>query len=298
MLIAGDALSTEPLLTRDEEVTLAFQVEAGLLAGELLGHRSGGAEPAGPDAELLDVGLVGELEELERLGEESRQRFIRANLRLVAKLARQSALRSQVSESDLFQEGCLGLIHAVERFDYQRGYKFSTYASFWVRAHILAAAASSLGALNLPAGRASQLRLARGVEVELAQTLGRAATMLEVSVTLGRSESWTTALLAHQAPQPFDGLEVDALDVPALPGSWGEVGVADDRWPGGELLWHLGGLERDVLGLRYGFTDGTAHSYVEISRRLAITVSKARRLELHALEELRSVCPSGAAVHL
>jgi RNA polymerase sigma factor (sigma-70 family) len=296
MLTTRDALSTEPLLTREEEVALAFQVEAGLLAGAARCRRSRVADGTDADAVVPDAQSE-ELEELVRLGEEARQRFIRANLRLVAKLARQTALRSQVSESDLFQEGCLGLIHAVERFDYRRGYKFSTYATFWVQAYVRAAAANSFGALNLPTARASQLRLARGVEVELAQTLGRAASMLEVSISLGRSERWTAALLAHQAPQSFDGLEVDALDVPALPGSWGEVGVLD-RWPGGELLWRLEGLERDVLGLRYGFTDGTAHSYAEISRRLAITVSRARRLELHALEELRSICPSGAAVHL
>ena len=292
MLTARQTLSTEPLLTREEESLLAGQIEAGLLAGSARAARSLATGTDQSGAELL-----GELEDLERLGEESRQRFIRANLRLVAKLARQTALRSNVSESDLFQEGCLGLIHAVERFDHQRGYKFSTFASFWVQAYLRTAAAGSLGALNLPAGRASQLRLARGVEVELAQTLGRAASLLEVSVRLGRSERWTAELLAHQAPQSFDGLDVDALDVPAQPGSWGEVGAAE-AWPGGELLWHLDGLEREVLGLRYGFTDGTAHSYAEIGRRLGITVSRARRLELHALEELRSICPSGAVVHL
>jgi RNA polymerase primary sigma factor len=292
VLTARQTLSTEPLLTREEESLLAGQIEAGLLAGSARAARSLATGTDQSGAELL-----GELEELERLGEESRQRFIRANLRLVAKLARQTALRSNVSESDLFQEGCLGLIHAVERFDHERGYKFSTYASFWVQAYLRAAAAGSLGALNLPASRASQLRLARGVEVELAQTLGRAASLLEVSVRLGRSERWTAELLAHQAPQSFDGLDVDALDVPTQPGSWGEVG-GGEAWPGGELLWHLDGLERDVLGLRYGFTDGTAQSYAEIGRRLGITVSRARRLELHALEELRSICPSGAVVHL
>jgi RNA polymerase sigma factor (sigma-70 family) len=231
------------------------------------------------------------------LGERARQRYIRANLRLVAKIARQAAARTQLSEGDLFQEGCLGLICAVERFDFRRGYRFSTYASFWVRAYVGAASASSLGALNVSSSRAQQLRGARGVEVELAQSLGRAPAVAEVAAALGRPERWTAALLAHQAPQSIDGLDWAAAEVAAEPGGWGEVRLEHDR-PGAELLCHLEGLEREVVELRCGFVDGRVHSFVEISRRLAMTVSRARRLERRALDVLRSICPSGAAVHL
>lgn len=274
----------EALLTAAEETELAHQIEAGLLAREarLTGR-------GGQDATEQELRLV------EELGEQARQRFIQANLRLVAKIARQAAVRSTLPENDLFQEGCLGLISAVERFDWRLGYKFSTYASFWVRAYVGVATASLLGALNLPNGRAHQLRMARGVEVELTQFHGRPASMAEVAANLGRSEKWTAGLMAHQVPQSFDGLDVGTLEPPAH--SWGEPGPSDDG-QGAELLCHLEGLDRDVLSLRYGFTDGTAHTFPEIAGKLEITVSKARRLEGRALEKLRSVCPSRAALWL
>src|SRR5206468_4265108 len=131
-----------PLLSADEEISLARQMEAGVLAGEV--RRAGGSH--------LDA-TEGELEELEELGVRARQRYIRANLKLVAKAARLAAARSRLPESDLFQEGCLGLICAVERFDWRRGYRFSTYASYWIRAYLSAATASGLGALNVPVSR-------------------------------------------------------------------------------------------------------------------------------------------------
>jgi RNA polymerase sigma factor (sigma-70 family) len=286
MLISPDALATDPLLTADEEIALARQMEAGALAGEV--RRTGRLFRDATDEELV---------ELEELGGRARQRYIGANLKLVAQAARQAATRSRLPESDLFQEGCLGLICAVERFDWRRGYRFSTYASYWIRAYVSAATASGLGALNVPVSRAGQLRLARGIEVELAQSLGRSASAGEVAVALGRSERWTADLLAHQAPQSLEGLPPGALDqlgAAAMPDAGAEH---DERW-GAELLWHLEGQQREVLALRFGFVDGTVHTYMDIGHRLSITASKARRLELQAVELLRGVCPSDAALQL
>ncbi len=284
MLTSPGALALEPLLTARDEQDLAHRIEAGVLARD--------ARLTGRDVE---GGTEHELLLLEELGELARQRFIRANLRLVAQAARLAAHRSRLPESDLFQEGCLGLICAVERFDFRRGYKFSTYASFWIRAYVGAAAANLLGALNVPATRAHQLRHARGIEVDLSQTFGRAVSVAEIAHGLGRSEQWTAALMGHRSPQSFDALDVDALDLPAEEGTDGQP--TQER-PGAELLWHLEGLERDVLALRYGFTDGTAHTYTEISRLLTITVSRARRVESRALERLRGVCPRSAEAYL
>ncbi len=286
MNIARDALTQEPLLTAGEQTDLARQIEAGLFAREAL--EDGRSRVGGTEEELLA---------LEELGERARQRYIRANLRLVAKIARQAAVRTRLPEGDLFQEGCLGLICAVERFDHRRGYRFSTYASFWVRAYVGAATASSLGALNVSSSRAQQLRGARGVEVDLTQSLGRAPALSEVAAALGRSEKWTAELLAHRPPQSLDGLDGDAADVAADSGGWGDVSLEHDR-PGAELLCHLQGLERDVLALRCGFVGERVHSYAEISRLLTISVSRARRLERRALDALRAICPSGAAAHL
>ena len=103
-------------------------------------------------------------------------------------ISRQYAARCQLPDAELFQEGCLGLITAVQRFDHVRGYRFSTYALFWIRAFVGAAAAKLLGAMNLPTSRAEQLRSARGLEAELSQGLGRPPTVEELAHALGRGE--------------------------------------------------------------------------------------------------------------
>ena len=284
MLIAGDALTAEPLLTPAEEVELARAVEAGLLAREarLSGRPFLGA-------------TVAELLELEELGERARQRYIRANLRLVAKGAAEAAVRTKLPEGDLFQEGCLGLMAAVERFDWRRGFRLSTYATVWIRAYVGTATATLLGAMNLPAGRAMRLRAVRGAEFELAQVLGRTPSPAELAAAVGRSERWVGELLATERPQTLDGLD-DGLG--CLADRDGFVAVDDRDHPGAELLAHLDGLPRQVVDLRFGFADGQAHSYAEIGRRLRLPVSRIRRAERQALETLRGVCPQSASVHL
>lgn len=276
-------LGDEPLLSPAEEIALACEVEAGVLAREA--RLSGSGRCGASDVELL---------QLEQQGDRARQRYIQSNLRLVAKAAREAARRSGLAESDLFQEGCLGLICAVERFDCRLGYRFSTYASHWIRATIGAATANLLGALNVPSSRASQARRVRGVQVELAQTYGRSVSIAEVAASVGRSEQWIGDLLAHQPAQSIDGLDVDTLGWAASPASE----PPDHEQPGRELLWHLAEVDREVLALRYGFTDGKTHTYAEISARLGISTSRARRLERDALETLRTVCPSSARWHL
>ena len=196
------------LLTPAEVVSLQRQIEAGVLARA--------AREAG---RTVGDATVAELALLELQGEESRQRFICANLRLVGMVCQQFAGRGGVSQADLFQEGCVGLIVAVERFDYARGYRFSTYALFWIRAYVGAATARQFGAMNLPTSRAERLRAARGVEAELAQSLGRNPTLAEVAAALGRTQSWTADLLAHQRPSSIDELDgpvvrITSLDTP------------------------------------------------------------------------------------
>jgi RNA polymerase sigma factor (sigma-70 family) len=286
MLIDRAALTAEPLLSATEEVALALEIEAGVLARAA--RCSGEAGPRASEQELIL---------LERLGERARQRYISANLRLVAKIAAEAAARSRLAEGDLFQEGCLGLISAVERFDCRRGYRFSTYASFWVRAYVGAATANQCGALNLPTSRAHQLRALRSVEVELSLALGRTVSTAEVAASVGRTERWTAEVLAHQAPQSLDASDQRALEVASS--VWVKPDLDDGfERVGAGLLGHLDGLEREVLALRYGFADGTAHTYPEIGRRLQVTISRARRLEQRALETLRSVCPSSARLQL
>ncbi|HET9872607.1 MAG TPA: sigma-70 family RNA polymerase sigma factor [Propionibacteriaceae bacterium] len=285
MPIIWGELAAEPLLTPEEEISLALQIEAGLLARDA-------------SERFVETGhaTAAELATLQRQGEQARQRYIAANLRLVASVSAPAAARSGLPQVDLFQEGCLGLIQAVERFDCRRGHRFSTYALFWIRAYVGSATASRLGAMNLPPGRAERLRAARGAESELAQLLGRPATTEELAVHLGRPARWVADLMAHQAPQPLDSIEMFAVevvdqradDVPALP---------DLKPLSDQLLSRLPPLERDVLCTRLGFV-GREHSYVDTARLLSISVTRVRRLEARALERLRGICPQAASALL
>ena len=279
-----ETIDDQALLSPAEVVSLQRAIEAGVLARAA--YASGDHPLGASDQELI---LLAEL------GEAARQRFIRANLRLVAMVARQMAIRSNLSQADLYQEGCVGLITAVERFDHARGYRFSTYALFWIRAYVAGSAARQLGALNLPTSRAEQLRAARGVEAELAQRFGRTPTVGEVAEALGRNEEWTAGLLAHQRPQSLEALDDTVVDRLGQP----------DSYPGGEvaqvvreLLGRLDDLDRQVLELRLGFADGEPRSFAHTARVLSISATRVRRLEARALETLRGVCPQQASAHL
>ena len=280
-----DREDDDTLLTPGEVVSLQRRMEAGVLARAA---RLEGTGPVGAtEAELLLVEADGEL---------ARQRFIRANLRLVRMVTRQVAHRSHLPEADLFQEGCVGLITAVIRFDHARGFRFSTYALFWIRAYVCGSAARQLGALNIPTSRAEQLRSARGLEVELSQTLGRTATVREVAEALGRNQEWTATLLAHQIPASLDGLSPAARDRLAAP-SEAQAAPAD-QISVRDLLWELDELGRRVLELRLGFVGGEPRSYADTARALGISVNRARRIEARALETLRGICPQQASAHL
>ena len=280
-----DTEFSEPQLTSAEVVALQRAIEAGLLA---------------LDARLSGIGFADatdhELKLLEAAGERARERFIRANLGLVGMISRQYAARRQLPDAELFQEGCVGLITAVQRFDHVRGYRFSTYALFWIRAFVGAASAKLLGAMNLPTSRAEQLRAARGLEVELSQGLGRPPTVEEMADALGRSESWTAGLLAHQRPRSLDLIDAETLD--RLQTGDELDGVLADRQSVRELLLRLSDLDRRVVELRLGFTTGKPLSYVDTARALQISVTRVRRLEARALETLRGWCPQQASALL
>jgi RNA polymerase primary sigma factor len=275
-------------LNAEEEIELAQLIEAGVLARELLTdpHRCTAAVPASED----------ELSALVRDGELAQRRFVQANLRLVSMVAGQFASRVGYGRAELFQEGCVGLLLAIERFDHRRGCRFATYALHWIRALIGAASARSRGAADLPASRAEELRALRGLEGELAQRLGRTATVTELASAAGRSQEWVAGMVSYEAPQSLDDLGTVDLPDPQSPDP--ADAVVADSGPGRELLWHLGAFERDVLELRLGFRDGRPHSYAEVARTFDIPVARVRRTEARALERLRAVCPQEAVLHL
>ena len=192
--------------------------------------------------------------------------------------------------------GAVTLLTAVQRFDHVRGYRFSTYALFWIRAFVGAAAAKLLGAMNLPTSRAEQLRSARGLEAELSQGLGRPPTVGELAHALGRSESWTAGLLAHQRPRSLELVDGTTLDRLQAHDQLDEVLV--DPLPIRELLLRLDDLDRRVLEFRLGFADGAPRSYAETARMLQISVTRVRRIEARALETLRGLCPQQASAQL
>jgi RNA polymerase primary sigma factor/RNA polymerase nonessential primary-like sigma factor len=285
MTEAFDAVPTESPLTHAEVVELQCAIEAGLLARDARASGRGFADATDQ-----------ELRFLENQGAFARQRFIQANLGLVGMVSRQFAARCQLPDAELFQEGCVGLITAVERFDHARGYRFSTYALFWIRAFVGAATAKHLGAMNLPTSRAEQLRAAHGLEAELTQSLGRAPTLREMADALGRSEDWTSGLLSHQRPRSLELVEGTTLE--RLQAQDELEAVLAEPLPVRELLLRLDDLERRVLELRLGFADGEPKSFAETARSLDISVTRVRRIEARALDKLRGFCPQQASAQL
>ena len=278
----------DALLSAEEEVALARQIEAGVLASELLTGERGIPAPDEPSTSELIV-LAAE-------GEQAQRRFVRSNLRLVAMVAGQFSTRAGYGHAELFQEGCVGLLIAVQRYDHRRGCRFATYALFWIRALIGAASARSRGAADLPTSRAEELRALRGLEGELAQRLGRTATTTELAAAAGRTKTWVAGMVSYEAPTSLDELGVLELADPAGRDPADAIGA--EARPGRELLWHLGPFERRVLERRMGFLDGRPQSYAEVARSLDVTVARVRRTEERALERLRAVCPQDAAAHL
>jgi RNA polymerase primary sigma factor len=277
--------SSEVLLSRAQVVELQRAIEAGLLARDARLSGTGFADAT--DDELIL---------LEAAGERARQQFILANLGLVGMVSRQFAARRQLPDAELFQEGCLGLITAVQRFDHVRGYRFSTYALFWIRAFVGAASARLLGAMNLPSSRAEQLRSARGLEIELSQGFGRPPTVAEMAEALGRSEGWTAGLLAHQQPRSLELVDAATLDRLQTRDELDEV--LADRQSVREWLLRLSELDRRVVEVRLGFATGEPMSYAETARALQISVTRVRRIEARALETLRGFCPQQASALL
>ncbi len=272
----------EPVLDTAQVCVLADRIEAGVLAAAML---------ADPDVAWAGDASPTELTLLAEQGKRAQWRFVGANLGLVGLVTRSFA-GSGTPNPDLFQEGCLGLITAVQRFDHRRGLRFSTYALYWVRAAVGAASARQVGAVQVPISRAEQLRTVHGLEAELAQELGRPATVVELADGLGRTSAWTSALLGQRPPQSLDALDQVGREAVERIESAEEAGAALD-WVK-ELLEWLPDLERQVIGLRMGFLGGRHHSRADVARSLGQPVGRVRRTELRALERLREHCPQQA----
>jgi len=275
-----EQISAIPLLTAAEEVALAFDIEAGLLAADRLHERR------------HDPELAADLHMLVLLGERARARMVAANLRLVVSAARHHRGRG-VALVDLIQEGNLGLIRAVEKFDYRRGCKFSTYAMWWIRQAITRGAADASRVIRLPVQVMARLNLCLAVRRDLAMRLGRSPTSAEVAAASGLDPEVVDDLLRHDhEPVSLDTtlsavaqLGDTIVDPEATDPSDRAAGaVMEERL--GDALSTLNALERDIVTRRYGF-GGAARGAQAVALELGITRDRVRYVEARALRKLR-----------
>lgn len=273
-----------PLLTAEEEVELARRVEAGLFAEDKLARRPG------PGTRLTD-----ELDQVVVLGRVAKRRLIEANLRLVVSVAKRYIGRG-LTMLDLVQEGNLGLIRAVEKFDYARGYKFSTYATWWIRQAMSRALADQARTIRVPVHVVELINRVVRVQRRLLQERGHEPAAAEVAAHLELTEQRVLEVL-RLAQEPVSlHAPVGEEDDVAL-GDLIEDGDAASpvesaaflllREHLGAVLSTLGERERKVVQLRYGLDDGRPRTLEEIGRIFGVTRERIRQIESKTLSKLR-----------
>ncbi|WP_460856507.1 RNA polymerase sigma factor RpoD [Nocardiopsis coralliicola] len=278
-----------PLLTAEEEVDLAKSVEAGLFAAEKLRAARSPEVPPQMSAEH-----AGELEQLAAFGERAKQRLIEANLRLVVSIAKRYIGRGLLF-LDLIQEGNLGLIRAVEKFDYTKGFKFSTYATWWIRQAITRAIADQARTIRIPVHMVETINKLMRVQRRLHQELGREPTPAEISGELGFGDERVQEIqriaqepVSLQAPigeedSDFgDFIEDSDAVVPVEAAAF--ILLQD------HLVAMLGGLsdrEQRIIRLRFGLADGHPRTLEEVGREFGVTRERIRQIESKTLAKLR-----------
>jgi len=249
-----------PLLSREDEVEVARRIDAG-----------------GPDSELAKVTLVN------------------ANLRLVVSIAKQYTYRG-IPLADLIQEGNIGLMKACEKFDHSRGFKFSTYASWWIRQSIIRAVESQCRTIRIPIYKLEVVNKVHQMQKDLFQEMGREPSMQEVADRLGMEIDKIEALM-RLTREPV------SLDAPVSEDSESTVGefveAADAERPCDpmeenalreeveEILSSLTPREEKVVRMRYGLGEPTCYSLEEIGAQFCLTRERIRQIEIKALRKLR-----------
>ncbi|GAA2441342.1 RNA polymerase sigma factor [Streptomyces macrosporus] len=273
-----------PLLSAAEEVELARRVEAGLFAEEKLGNT--------PD---LDDRLALDLDRLVVMGRMAKRRLIEANLRLVVSVAKRYVGRG-LTMLDLVQEGNLGLIRAVEKFDYTRGYKFSTYATWWIRQAMSRALADQARTIRVPVHVVELINRVVRVQRRILQERGYEPTPEEVAAQLDLTgERVSEVLRLAQEPVSLHAPVGEEEDVNL--GDLIEDGDAPSPMESAAFLLlrehleavlsTLGERERKVVQLRYGLDDGRPRTLEEIGRLFGVTRERIRQIESKTLGKLR-----------
>lgn len=291
------AIGRTPLLSPDEEIGLAREVQAGrrlLEVSEEMKLRAGGLAPS-LEAWAVEAGLgVAELQRCLRRARRARSRMVLANLRLVVTMARRYQRRPGDLE-DLVQEGTIGLIRAVERFDPSRGYRFSTYAAWWIREGIGSALVARGRTIRLPSTMVDQLHRLRHAQQDLSHRLGRDPSLEELAAATGlKPLDIREALFRAQEPLSLDGhhphdQELSLLDSLACQLSRPQEQVTSTlmRQDIQRLLRRLAPQEAELLRLRYGIGEAQPLSLSAAARQMGITRDTARGLERRATAAIR-----------
>ncbi len=274
-----------PLLTKDDEVRLAQAIEAGVAAATELEAEGRSLSPA----------RKRELKRTVRLGEEAERTFVQSNLRLVVSIAKKYQA-SGLPLLDLIQEGNLGLMHAVEKFDWRKGFKFSTYATWWIRQALTRGIANTGRTIRLPVHAGDTLSRLQKARARLETQLGRPATLAELSADLEMPPEKVTETMRFAA----DTLSLSTKlseDGDAELGDMVEDRSAESPFEAaavsllpaeiGRLLSPLDEREREILKLRFGLDRGEARTLEEVGEHFNLTRERIRQIEARAMSKLR-----------
>lgn len=274
-----------PLLTAEEEVSLAKRMEAGKFAAQQLHEMDG----------HLSLETRYELQELVSDAEAAQEYLVRANSRLVISVAKKYIGRG-VHFLDLIQEGNIGLIRAARKFEYQRGHKFSTYATWWIRQAVSRAVADQGRTIRVPVHMGDQINRLRRISTQLTQEFGREPTTDELAYAMETTPDKIGNLI-EISRRPI------SLETPIEEDADSEFGdfIEDKSSPQPaevvtqnllrehlkQVLARLPEREAHILELRYGLLDGETHTLEEVGRQIGVTRERVRQLEAQALNRLR-----------
>jgi RNA polymerase primary sigma factor len=273
-----------PLLTAEEEVDLAKRIEAGLFSSEKLAT-----------SKKLQDKMRRDLEWIERDGQLAKKKLVEANLRLVVSIAKRYVGRGMLF-LDLIQEGNLGLIRAVEKFDYTKGYKFSTYATWWIRQAITRAIADQARTIRIPVHMVETINKLIRIQRQLLQDLGREPMPEEIAKEMDLTPDKVREILkVSQEPVSLetpigeeedshlgDFIEDSDAVVPVDAASFILLQEQLDS-----VLHTLSDREKKVIQLRFGLTDGHPRTLEEVGREFGVTRERIRQIESKTLSKLR-----------
>ncbi|HXW34007.1 MAG TPA: sigma-70 family RNA polymerase sigma factor [Acidimicrobiales bacterium] len=280
------------LLTKDDEVTLAQVIESGREAADRLAN----------EKDRLDAATRRQLRRAVSDGEAATSKFVQANLRLVVSIAKRYQ-SSGVPLLDLVQEGNVGLMHAVEKFDWRKGFKFSTYATWWIRQAISRGIANTGRTIRLPVHAGDMLAALQKASIRLESDLGRRPTRSELSSHTGIAEDKIEEILLHRSdpvslsePLTSEGDTEfgDMIADPAAPSPFEEaakalLGAEVDR-----VLAPLDERETGIVRLRFGLDRGEPRTLEEVSTFFGLTRERIRQIETRALSKLRHPALAGS----